>query len=122
MIAVIGSRIHEPRGRALSTRGEAETAGREWFLALGDRELERAYRLAGFLLGDAREAEDATQDALGRAWTQRTSSGTARMPRPGSTGSSSTSAATACAGGGPASAGSRSKPPDRRRGETRSPR
>ena len=31
-------------------------------------ELDRAYRLAGLLLGDAVEAEDATQEALLRAW------------------------------------------------------
>jgi RNA polymerase sigma-70 factor (ECF subfamily) len=40
----------------------------ERFLRLAGSELDRAYRLAGFLLGDARDAEDATQDALIRAW------------------------------------------------------
>ena len=30
--------------------------------------LDRAYRLAGLILGDALEAEDAVQDALLRAW------------------------------------------------------
>ena len=40
----------------------------ERFLHLAGSELDRAYRLAGFLLGDARDAEDATQDALIRAW------------------------------------------------------
>jgi RNA polymerase sigma-70 factor (ECF subfamily) len=62
---------HGPRVRALSIEGERETAGRAWFRTLGDAELERAYRLAGFLLGDASDAEDATQDALARAWSQR---------------------------------------------------
>jgi RNA polymerase sigma-70 factor (ECF subfamily) len=50
-----------------------ESAGATWFRAVGHHELDRAYRLAGFILGDAREAEDATQDALLRAWRQRRS-------------------------------------------------
>jgi RNA polymerase sigma-70 factor, ECF subfamily len=36
---------------------------------LSDGELERAYRLAGLILGNAPDAEDATQDALLRAWS-----------------------------------------------------
>jgi RNA polymerase sigma-70 factor (ECF subfamily) len=40
----------------------------ERFLRLAEGELDRAYRLAGLILGDRREAEDATQDALLRAW------------------------------------------------------
>jgi len=39
--------------------------------------LDRAYRLAGLLLGDQPEAEDATQEALLRAWQ---SAGTLRDP------------------------------------------
>jgi RNA polymerase sigma-70 factor (ECF subfamily) len=38
------------------------------FLQLADRDLDRCYRLAGLILGDAAEAEDAVQDALLRAW------------------------------------------------------
>lgn len=38
------------------------------FIALAEPELPGAYRLAGFLLRDAGEAEDATQEALLRAW------------------------------------------------------
>ena len=37
-------------------------------LELADRGLDRAFRLAGLILGDQSEAEDATQDALVRAW------------------------------------------------------
>ncbi len=40
----------------------------ERFLRLANGELDRAYRLAGLLLGDEHEAQDATQDALVRAW------------------------------------------------------
>lgn len=38
------------------------------FLEFAAAGLDRAYRLAGLLLADASEAEDATQDALVRAW------------------------------------------------------
>jgi RNA polymerase sigma factor (sigma-70 family) len=37
-------------------------------LDLADSGLDRAFRLAGLILGDRVEAEDATQDALIRAW------------------------------------------------------
>lgn len=37
-------------------------------LLLTTAHLDRSYRLAGLILGDAQEAEDATQDALLRAW------------------------------------------------------
>ena len=38
------------------------------FLEFASNELDRAYRLAGLLLGSQSDAEDATQDALLRAW------------------------------------------------------
>jgi RNA polymerase sigma-70 factor (ECF subfamily) len=40
----------------------------ERFVSLADRQLRSAYRLAGYLLGDASEAEDAVGDAIERAW------------------------------------------------------
>ena len=43
----------------------------ESFAALCDAALRRTYGLAGYLLGDATEAEDATQDAMDRAWRAR---------------------------------------------------
>jgi RNA polymerase sigma-70 factor (ECF subfamily) len=52
--------------RAPSTAG---TSAEARFRALAAGELDRAYRLAGLLMGDATEAEDATQEALLRAWT-----------------------------------------------------
>ena len=52
--------------RVLERRDEATEATE--FLALVRPCLTGAYRLAGFLLCDAGEAEDAVQDALERAW------------------------------------------------------
>jgi RNA polymerase sigma-70 factor (ECF subfamily) len=45
--------------------GDAAT---DRILRLAEGELDRAYRLAGLILGDQHEAQDATQDALLRAW------------------------------------------------------
>jgi RNA polymerase sigma-70 factor (ECF subfamily) len=47
---------------------ESRTAASDRLLGMSRAELDRAYRLAGLLLGDAVEAEDATQEALLRAW------------------------------------------------------
>jgi RNA polymerase sigma-70 factor (ECF subfamily) len=38
------------------------------FVELAERVLDDSYRLAGYLLGDASEAEDAVQEALTRGW------------------------------------------------------
>lgn len=56
---------------------ESGATTEERFLRIAGSELDRAFRLAGFLLGDAHDAEDATQDALIRAWR---SMGTLRDP------------------------------------------
>jgi RNA polymerase sigma factor (sigma-70 family) len=44
------------------------TDSAERFLRVAGSELDRAYRLAGLLMGSHSEAEDATQEALLRAW------------------------------------------------------
>jgi RNA polymerase sigma factor (sigma-70 family) len=71
----------DPTGRGETREGELDERGGR----TGDRErdavvrkaledgLDRAYRLAGFLLGNAAEAEDATHDAVLRAWSARSS-------------------------------------------------
>jgi RNA polymerase sigma-70 factor (ECF subfamily) len=51
-------------------------------LAISQSELDRAYRLAGLVLGGSSEAEDATQEALLRAWRQRSSLRDASVFRP----------------------------------------
>src|SRR5690348_9353476 len=50
------------------TATETDTARRGRFLAAARPALDRGYRLAGLILGDAAEAEDAVQDALVTAW------------------------------------------------------
>ncbi len=68
LIGVVDIRI-ELRNERLS--GQGREVGRDWFATLTERDFDRAYRIAGFILGDAHEAEDATQDALSRAWERR---------------------------------------------------
>jgi RNA polymerase sigma-70 factor (ECF subfamily) len=43
-------------------------SARDRFLRLAESRLDRAYRIAGLILGNANEAEDAVQDALAVAW------------------------------------------------------
>jgi RNA polymerase sigma-70 factor (ECF subfamily) len=56
-----------PIGGSLGS-ASARTAAHRRLAAVGRVEIDRAYRLAGLLLGDAAEAEDATQETLLRAW------------------------------------------------------
>lgn len=66
MLATAGNRQAFLTEAALVTRdGDAAT---DRILRLAEAELDRAYRLAGLILGDQHEAHDATQDALFRAW------------------------------------------------------
>ena len=53
------------RESADSGSGDERTAQ---FLRLADREIGRGFRTAGFVLGNPSEAEEATQDAILRAW------------------------------------------------------
>lgn len=56
---------------ARMTEGVTVEAVDGLFARLSDRSLDRCYSLAGYLLGDSMEAQDATQDALARAWRAR---------------------------------------------------
>jgi RNA polymerase sigma-70 factor (ECF subfamily) len=61
----------ERDGTAMTSRTELTDAvadRRQAFATLVDRELDAAYRLAGVILGDPFEAEDATHDAVVAAW------------------------------------------------------
>ena len=66
MRAIELARPMRPLEGMLDVGGATET--RERFLRQAGRELDRAYRLGGLLLGDRADAEDATQEALLRAW------------------------------------------------------
>jgi RNA polymerase sigma-70 factor (ECF subfamily) len=55
--------------RSAGTAERSEAAHlRADFVRLATRHLDGAFKLAGYMLGDAGEAEDALQDALLRAW------------------------------------------------------
>jgi RNA polymerase sigma-70 factor (ECF subfamily) len=51
-----------------ATAASAEADRRVAFAQLVDRDLDRAYRLAGVILGGGPDAEDATHDAVVQAW------------------------------------------------------
>jgi RNA polymerase sigma factor (sigma-70 family) len=68
-VDVIGTADDRSASSADATRPEqAGDVATRRVLELADRGLDRAFRLAGLILGDQSEAEDATQDALVRAW------------------------------------------------------
>jgi RNA polymerase sigma factor (sigma-70 family) len=61
------------RGQRVLSREASLTTGRDTvaadrFLRLANGELDRAYRIGGLILGNRQDAEDATQEALLRAW------------------------------------------------------
>ena len=60
---IAGGFVPKPRsGIALGAAAETR------FMGLAERELDRLFRLAGLILGNASEAEDAVGDALLRGW------------------------------------------------------
>lgn len=68
MIATVGLPNRRQLEETLDARPAAEA--RERFIRMAERELDRAYRLAGLLLGSGADAEDAVGDALERAWRE----------------------------------------------------
>lgn len=66
MIVTMGVPARQHVEGTLDARASAEA--RERFIRMAERELDRAYRLAGLLLGNGADAEDAVGDALERAW------------------------------------------------------
>jgi RNA polymerase sigma-70 factor (ECF subfamily) len=54
--------------RAETTTTDAAAERAAWFVDIADAELDRAYRLAGLILGSFADAEDVTHDAWIRAW------------------------------------------------------
>jgi RNA polymerase sigma-70 factor (ECF subfamily) len=66
MLATASRRGFLSLERALADREGTDAT--ELVLRLAAGELDRAYRLAGLILGNQHEAQDATQDALVRAW------------------------------------------------------
>ena len=65
---LLASEVRVAEG-AIGPADEREAATlRAEFVRLAGRHIDGAYKLAGYLLGDAGEAEDAMQEALTRAW------------------------------------------------------
>jgi RNA polymerase sigma-70 factor, ECF subfamily len=65
-MAVEGAMRADAGRRALVGGGKVDA-----FAELTERQLDQAYRLAWAILGNDQEAQDATQDALTRAWRER---------------------------------------------------
>jgi RNA polymerase sigma-70 factor (ECF subfamily) len=55
-------------GQLVVTRKEPLTGASSDYVCAARAKVDDAYRLAGYLLGDATEAQDAVQDALVKAW------------------------------------------------------
>jgi RNA polymerase sigma-70 factor (ECF subfamily) len=55
-------------GQLVVTREESLTGASSDYVRAARAKVDDAYRLAGYLLGDATEAQDAVQDALVKAW------------------------------------------------------
>jgi RNA polymerase sigma-70 factor (ECF subfamily) len=68
MIATLGFSTRPEMEAALDAR--AQEPARDQFVRMAEGELDRAYRLAGLILGSGGEAEDAVGDALERAWRE----------------------------------------------------
>jgi len=65
----VAERAVSPAERRDETDADRELAAlRHEFVVQAGRHLNAAYKLAGYLLGDAGEAEDAMQESLTRAW------------------------------------------------------
>jgi RNA polymerase sigma-70 factor (ECF subfamily) len=75
MLVLTSVPVGSPREDPLTTTTADAAAEQVRLLAEGS--LDRSFRLAGLILGDQHEAEDATQDALLRAWR---SAGSLRDP------------------------------------------
>lgn len=69
MIAAIALPVRRDLEDALDASPTAD-ALRDRFVRLADGELDRSYRLAGLILGNAADAEDAVGDALEHAWRE----------------------------------------------------
>src|SRR6266542_4739608 len=68
-MVTMGTAIWAPvDGWEAALRARDGTDRAERFVRLAGSELDRAYRLAGLLLSSRSDAEDATQEALLRAW------------------------------------------------------
>jgi RNA polymerase sigma-70 factor (ECF subfamily) len=71
MLATASALLSSPWRNPLPSASSIDAAEQVRQLAAGS--LDRAFRLAGLILGDQHEAEDATQDALLRAWRSSSS-------------------------------------------------
>jgi len=62
------TRSHTLEGQLIVTQQDALEGASAEYVRAARAEADDAYRLAGYLLGDAAEAQDAVQDALIKAW------------------------------------------------------